>query len=110
MTELNISFYSVSKLDPRYSKTLCDITNNRTKKSVDFILDLMGIKDNDLTVDVKKDWFENLINKLKTMKSQMVPGMENYNTVEYLLGRLNFIAYEIDWDLDNVKMYVGYWD
>ena len=44
------------------------------------------------------------------MKSQMVPGMENYNTVEYLLGRLNFIAYEIDWDLDDVKMYVGYWD
>ena len=110
MTELNINFYSVSKLDPRYSKTLCDTTNKRTKKSVDFILDLMCIKDNDLTVDVKKDWFENLINKLKTMKSQMVPGMENYNTVEYLLGRLNFIAYEIDWDLDDVKMYVGYWD
>lgn len=110
MTELNISFYSFSKLDPRYSKTLCDTTNKRTKKSMDFILDLMGIKDNDLTVDVKKDWFENLINKLKTMKSQMVPGMENYNIVEYLLGRLNFIAYEIDWDLDDVKMYVGYWD
>lgn len=77
---------------------------------MDFILDLMCIKDNDLTVDVQKDWFENLINKLKTMKSQMMLGMENYNTVEYLLGRLNFIAYEIDWDLDNVKMYVGYLD
>ena len=110
MTELNINFYSVSKLDPRYSKTLCDTTNKRTKKSVDFILDLIGIKDNDITVDVQKDWFENLINKLKTMKSQMVPGMEHYNVVEYLLGRLNFIAYEIDWDLDDVKMYVGYWD
>ena len=110
MTELNISFYSVSKLDPRYSKTLCDTTNKRTKKSVDFILDLMCIEDNDITVDVQKDWFENLINKLKTMKSQMMPGMEHYNTVEYLLSRLNFIAYEIDWDLDDVKMYVGYWD
>ena len=110
MTELNINFYSVSKLDPRYSKTLCDITNNRTKKSVDFILNLIGIKDNDITVDVQKDWFENLINKLKTMKSQMMPGMEHYNVVEYLLGRLNFIADDIDWNLDDVKMYVGYWD
>ena len=110
MTELNINFYSVSKLDPRYSKTLCDITNNRTKKSVDFILDLIGIKDNDITVDVQKDWFENLINKLKTMKSQMMPGMEHYNAVEYLLGRLNFIADDIDWNLDDVKMYVGYRD
>ena len=110
MTELNINFYSVSKLDPRYSKTLCDITNNRTKKSVDFILDLIGIKDNDITVDVQKDWFENLINKLKTMKSQVMPGMEHYNAVEYLLGRLNFIADDIDWNLDDVKMYVGYRD
>ena len=110
MTELNISFYSVSKLDPRYSKTLCDTTNKRTKKSVDFILDLMGIKDNDLTVDVKKDWFENLINKLKTMKSQMMPGMEHYNAVDYYLGRFNFFADDIDWNLDDVKMYVGYWD
>ena len=110
MTELNINFYSVSKLDPRYSKTLCDITNNRTKKSVDFILNLIGIKDADITVDVQKDWFENLINKLKTMKSQMMPGMEHYNVVEYLLGRLNFIADDIDWNLDDVKMYVGYWD
>lgn len=110
MTELNINFYSVSKLDPRYSKTLCDITNNRTKKSVDFILDLMGIKDNDITVDVQKDWFENLINKLKTMKSQMMPGMEHYNAVEYYLGRFNFFADDIDWNLDDVKMYVGYWD
>ena len=64
MTELNINFYRVSKLDPRYSQTLCDITNKRTKKSLEFVLDLMGIEDNDLTVDVKKDWFENLINKL----------------------------------------------
>ena len=110
MTELNINFYSVSKLDPRYSKTLCDTTNNRTKKSVDFILNLIGIKDADITVDVQKDWFENLINKLKTMKSQMMPGMEHYNVVEYLLGRLNFIANDIDWNLDDVKMYVGYWD
>ena len=110
MTELNINFYSVSKLDPRYSKTLCDITNNRTKKSVDFILNLIGIKDNDITVDVQKDWFENLINKLRAMKSQMMPGMEHYNVVEYLLGRLNFIADDIDWNLDDVKMYVGYWD
>ena len=110
MTELNISFYSVSKLDPRYSKTLCDTTNKRTKKSVDFILDLMGIKDNDLTVDVKKDWFENLINKLRGMKSQMMPGMEHYNVVDYLLNRLNFFADDVDWDLDDVKMYVGYWD
>ena len=110
ITELNINFYSVSKLDPRYSKTLCDITNNRTKKSVDFILDLMGIKDNDITVDVQKDWFENLINKLKTMKSQMMPGMEHYNAVEYYLGRFNFFADDIDWNLDDVKMYVGYWD
>ena len=110
MTELNISFYSVSKLDPRYSKTLCDITNNRTKKSVDFILDLMGIKDNDLTVDVKKDWFENLINKLKTMKAQMMHGMEHYNAVEYYLGRFNFFADDIDWNLDDVKMYVVHWD
>ena len=110
MTELNISFYSVSKLDQRYSKTLCDTTNKRTKKSVDFILDLMGIKDNDLTVDVKKDWFENLINKLRAMKSQMMPGMEHYNVVEYYLGRFNFFADDIDWNLDDVKMYVGYWD
>lgn len=110
MTELNINFYSVSKLDPRYSKTLCDITNNRTKKSVDFILDLIGIKDADITVDVQKDWFENLINKLKTMKSQMMPGMEHYNAVEYYLGRFNFFADDIDWNLDDVKMYVGYWD
>ena len=110
MTELNINFYSVSKLDPRYSKTLCDITNNRTKKSVDFVLDLIGIKDADITVDVQKDWFENLINKLRAMKSQMMPGMEHYNVVEYLLGRLNFIADDIDWNLDDVKMYVGYWD
>ena len=110
MTELNINFYSVSKLDPRYSKTLCDTTNNRTKKSVDFILNLIGIKDNDITVDVQKDWFENLINKLRAMKSQMMPGMEHYNVVEYLLGRLNFIADDIDWNLDDVKMYVVYWD
>lgn len=110
MTELNINFYSVSKLDPRYSKPLCDLTGKRTKKSVDFILDLIGIKDIDITVDVKKDWFENLINKLKIMKSQMMPGMEHYNAVEYLLGRLNFIADEIDWNLDDVKMYVVYWD
>ena len=110
MTELNINFYSVSKLDPRYSKTLCDTTNNRTKKSVDFILNLIGIKDNDITVDVQKDWFENLINKLRAMKSQMMPGMEHYNVVEYLLGRLNFIADDIDWNLDDVKMYVGYWE
>ena len=110
MTELNISFYSVSKLDPRYSKTLCDTTNKRTKKSVDFILDLMGIKDNDITVDVQKDWFENLINKLRAMKSQMMPGMEHYNVVEYYLGRFNFFADDIDWNLDDVKMYVGYWD
>ena len=110
MTELNINFYSVSKLDPRYSKTLCDITNNRTKKSVDFILDLIGIKDADITVDVQKDWFENLINKLRAMKSQMMPGMEHYNAVEYYLGRFNFFADDIDWNLDDVKMYVGYWD
>ena len=110
MTELNINFYSVSKLDPRYSKPLCDLTGKRTKKSVDFILNLIGIKDADITVDVQKDWFENLINKLKTMKSQMMPGMEHYNVVEYLLGRLNFIADDIDWNLDDVKMYVGYWD
>ena len=110
MTELNINFYSVSKLDPRYSKPLCDLTGKRTKKSVDFVLDLIGIKDADITVDVQKDWFENLINKLKTMKSQMMPGMEHYNVVEYLLGRLNFIADDIDWNLDDVKMYVGYWD
>ena len=110
MTELNINFYSVSKLDPRYSKTLCDITNNRTKKSVDFILDLIGIKDNDITVDVQKDWFDNLINKLRAMKSQMMPGMEHYNAVEYYLGRFNFFADDIDWNLDDVKMYVGYWD
>ena len=110
MTELNINFYRVSKLDPRYSQPLCDITNKRTKKSVEFILDLMDIKDNDITVDVQKDWFENLINKLKTMKSQMMPGMEHYNVVEYLLGRLNFITDDIDWSLDDVKMYVVYWD
>lgn len=110
MAELNINFYSVSKLDPRYSKTLCDITNKRTQKSVEFILDLMGIKDNDITVDVQKDWFENLINKLKTMKSQMMPGMEHYNVVEYLLNRLNFIADDIDWNLDDVKLYVVHWD
>ena len=55
MTELNINFYRVSKLDPRYSQNLCDITNKRTQKSVDFILDLMGIKDTDITVDVQKD-------------------------------------------------------
>ena len=110
MTELNINFYSVSKLDPRYSKTLCDITNNRTKKSVDFILNLIGIKDADITVDVQKDWFENLINKLRAMKSQMMPGMEHYNAVEYYLGRFNFFADDIDWNLDDVKMYVGYWD
>ena len=110
MTELNINFYRDSKLDPRYSQNLCDITNKRTKKSVEFILDLMDIKDNDITVDVQKDWFENLINKLKTMKSQMMPGMEHYNVVEYLLGRLNFIADDIDWNLDDVKMYVVYWD
>ena len=110
MTELNINFYSVSKLDPRYSKPLCDLTGKRTKKSVNFVLDLIGIKDADITVDVQKDWFENLINKLKTMKSQMMPGMEHYNVVEYLLGRLNFIADDIDWNLDDVKMYVGYWD
>ena len=110
MTELNINFYSVSKLDPRYSKTLCDLTGKRTKKSVDFILDLIGIKDNDITVDVQKDWFENLINKLRAMKSQMMPGMEHYNAVEYYLGRFNFFADDIDWNLDDVKMYVGYWD
>ena len=109
MTELNINFYRVSKLDPRYSVTLCDITNKRTKKSVDFILDLIGIRSN-ITVDVQKDWFENLINKLKTMKSQMVPGMEHYNAVEYYLGRFNFFADDIDWNLDYVKMYVAYWD
>ena len=110
MTELNINFYSVSKLDPRYSKPLCDLTGKRTKKSVDFVLDLIGIKDADITVDVQKDWFENLINKLKTMKSQMMPGMEHYNAVEYYLGRFNFFADDIDWNLDDVKMYVGYWD
>ena len=110
MTELNINFYRVSKLDPRYSQTLCDITNKRTKKSLDFVLDLMGIEDNDITLDVQKDWFDNLINKLRAMKSQMMPGMEHYNVVEYLLGRLNFFADEIDWNLDDVKMYVGYWD
>ena len=110
MTELNINFYSVSKLDPRYSKPLCDLTGKRTKKSVDFVLDLIGIKDADITVDVQKDWFENLINKLRAMKSQMMPGMEHYNVVEYLLGRLNFIADDIDWNLDDVKMYVVYWD
>ena len=110
MTELNINFYSVSKLDPRYSKTLCDLTGKRTKKSVDFILNLIGIKDNDITVDVQKDWFENLINKLRAMKSQMMPGMEHYNAVEYYLGRFNFFADDIDWNLDDVKMYVGYWD
>ena len=110
MTELNISFYSVSKLDQRYSQALCDLSGKRTKKYVDFVLDLMGIADNDITVDVQKDWFDNLINKLKTMKSQMMLGMEHYNVVEYLLGRLNFICDEIDWNLDDVKMYVVYWD
>lgn len=110
MTELNINFYRVSKLDPRYSTPLCDLTGKRTKKSVDFILDIIGIKDIDTTVDVKKDWFYNLINKLEAMKSQMMPGMEHYNAVEYLLGRLNFIADDIDWNLDDVKMYVVYWD
>lgn len=70
----------------------------------------MGIRDNDITVDVKKDWLENLINKLGGMKSQMVPGMEHYNVVEYLLGRLNFITDDIDWNLDDVKMYVVHWD
>ena len=110
MTELNINFYSVSKLDPRYSKALCDLTGKRTKKYVDFVLNLMDIEYNDITVDVKKDWFENLINKLKTMKSQMMPGMEHYNVVDYLLNRLNFFADDVDWDLDDVKMYVVYWD
>lgn len=110
MTELNINFYRVSKLDPRYSQALCNITNKRTRKSLDFILDLMSIEINDLTVDVQKDWFENLINKLRAMKSQMMPGMEHYNVVEYLLNRLNFIADDIDWNLDDVKMYVVYWD
>ena len=110
MTELIINFYRVSKLDPRYSQTLCDITNKRTQKSVDFILDLMGIKDADITIDVQKDWFENLINKLRGMKSQMMPGMEHYNVVDYLLNRLNFITDDVDWNLDDVKMYVVYWD
>lgn len=100
----------LANLTPRYSKALCDLTGKRTKKSVDFILDLMGIKDNDITVDVKKDWFENLINKLRAMKSQMMPGMEHYNAVEYYLGRLNFFADDIDWNLDDVKMSVVYWD
>lgn len=110
MIELNINFYSVSKLDPRYSKTLCKIANKRAQKSVDFILDLMGIKDNDITIDVKKDWFENLINKLRGMKSQMMPGMEHCSVVDYLLNRLNSFADDIDWNLDDVKMYVVYWD
>ena len=110
MTELNINFYRVSKLDPRYSQNLCDITNKRTHKSAYFILDLMGIKDTDITVDVKKDWFENLINKLRSMKSQMMPGMEHYNVVDYLLNRLNFFADDVDWNLDDVKMYAVYWD
>lgn len=110
MTELNINFYRVSKLDPRYSQTLCDITNKRTQKSVDFILDLMDIKDTDMTVDVQKDWLENLINKLRGMKSQMMPGMEHYNVVDYLLNRLNFFVDDVDWNLDYVKMYVVYWN
>lgn len=110
MTELNINFYRVSKLDPRYSQNLCDITNKRTQKSVDFILNLMGIKDTDITVDVQKDWFENLINKLRDMKSQMMPGMEHYNVVDYLLNRLSFFADDVDWNLDDVKMYVVYWN
>lgn len=110
MTELNINFYRVSKLDPRYSQNLCDITNKRTQKSVDFILNLMGIKDTDITVDVQKDWFENLINKLRDMKSQMMPGMEHYNVVDYLLNMLNFFADDVDWNLDDVKMYVVYWN
>ena len=110
MTELNINFYRVSKLDPRYSQNLCDITNIRSQSSANFVLDLIGVEDSDITIDVKKDWFENLINKLKSMKSQMMPGMQYYNLVEYLIGRINFIADEIDWDLDDVKMYVGYWD
>ena len=110
MTELSINFYRVSKLDPRYSQNLCDITNKRTQKSVDFILDLMGIEDTDITVDVQKDWLENLIDKLRGMKSQMMPGMEHYNVVDYLLNRLSFFADDVDWNLDDVKMYVVYWD
>ena len=110
MTELNINFYRVSKLDPRYSQNLCDITNIRSQSSANFVLDLIGLEDSDITIDVKKDWFENLSNKLKSMKLKMMPGMQYYNLVEYLLGRLNFIADEINWNLDDVKMYVGYWD
>ena len=40
----------------------------------------------------------------------MMPGMEHYNAVEYMLGRLNFITDDIDWNLDDVKMYVVHWD
>ena len=109
MATLNISFYRVSKLDPRYSQDLCDITNVRSRSSISFALDLMGIEDNGITIDVQKDWFEDLINKLKTMKSQMMPGMEYYNVVEYLFCKINF-ASEIDWNLDDVKMYVEYWE
>ena len=94
----------------RATVRLFAILQTRELKICGLYIRSYGYKDNDITVDVKKDWFENLINKLKTMKAQMMPGMEHYNTVEYLLGRLNFIAYEIDWDLDNVKMYVGYCD
>lgn len=110
MTTLNISFYRVSKLDPRYSQHLCDITNIRSQSSVDFVLNLMNIEDYGITINVQKDWFENLFNKLKTMKSQMMPGMEYYNIVEYLLCKINLFANEIDWNLDNVEMCVEYWD
>ena len=44
------------------------------------------------------------------MKSQMMSGMEHYNAVEYYLGRFNFFADDIDWNLDDVKMYVVHWD
>lgn len=70
----------------------------------------MNIEDYGITINVQKDWFENLFNKLKTMKSQMMPGMEYYNIVEYLLCKINLFANEIDWNLDNVEMCVEYWD
>lgn len=110
MATLNISFYRVSKLDPRYSQHLCDLTNIRSQSSVDFVLNLMNIEDYGITINVQKDWFENLFNKLKTMKSQMMPGMEYYNIVEYILCKINLFANEIDWNLDNVEMCVEYWD
>lgn len=69
----------------------------------------MNIEDYGITINVQKDWFENLINKLKTMKSQMMPGMEYYNIVEYLFCKINLFANEIDWNLDDVEMCVEYW-